>query len=239
MSLSAEGLIKDYGKRRVVNQVGVDVQPGEVVGLLGPNGAGKTTTFHMIVGLVNPTGGTIHLDDLDVTSMPMFKRACSGIGYLSQEPSVFRKLTVSENVRAVLEARGLTRSLQRERTDHLLEELGIIHLARQQADTLSGGETRRVEIARALAVDPKFMLLDEPFSGVDPKTVEDIQGIIDKLRSSGIGLLITDHRARETLTISDRVYIIFEGELRMSGTARDLSDDPEVRRIYLGEGFRM
>ncbi len=239
MSLSAEGLIKDYGKRRVVNQVGVDVQPGEVVGLLGPNGAGKTTTFHMIVGLVKPTGGTIHLDDLDVTSMPMFKRACSGIGYLSQEPSVFRKLTVSENVRAVLEARGLTRSLQRERTDHLLEELGIIHLARQQADTLSGGETRRVEIARALAVDPKFMLLDEPFSGVDPKTVEDIQGIIDKLRSSGIGLLITDHRARETLTISDRVYIIFEGELRMSGTARDLSDDPEVRRIYLGEGFRM
>ena len=239
MSLSAEGLIKDYGKRRVVNQVGVDVQPGEVVGLLGPNGAGKTTTFHMIVGLVKPTGGTIHLDDLDVTSMPMFKRACSGIGYLSQEPSVFRKLTVSENVRAVLEARGLTRSLQRERTDHLLEELGIIHLARQRADTLSGGETRRVEIARALAVDPKFMLLDEPFSGVDPKTVEDIQGIIDKLRSSGIGLLITDHRARETLTISDRVYIIFEGELRMSGTARDLSDDPEVRRIYLGEGFRM
>ena len=239
MSLSAEGLIKDYGKRRVVNQVGVDVAPGEVVGLLGPNGAGKTTTFHMIVGLVKPTGGSIHLDDLDVTSMPMFKRACSGIGYLSQEPSVFRKLTVSENVRAVLEARGLTRSLQRERTDHLLEELGISHLARQRADTLSGGETRRVEIARALAVDPKFMLLDEPFSGVDPKTVEDIQGIINKLRSSGIGFLITDHRARETLTISDRVYIIFEGELHMSGTARDLSDDPEVRRIYLGEGFRM
>ena len=239
MSLRAEGLTKQYGKRLVVKGVEVEVVPGEVVGLLGPNGAGKTTTFHMIVGLVKPTTGRIFLDDLDVTSMPMYRRALAGIGYLPQEPSVFRRLTVEENVRAVLEAQGLPRRAQQERTGALLEELGMTPLARQRADLLSGGETRRVEIARALAVEPKFMLLDEPFAGVDPKTVEDVQGILARLRSRGIGLLITDHRARETLAITDRAYIISDGELRTSGPARVLADDPEVRRIYLGEGFRM
>ncbi|OGG45240.1 MAG: LPS export ABC transporter ATP-binding protein [Candidatus Handelsmanbacteria bacterium RIFCSPLOWO2_12_FULL_64_10] len=239
MSLRAEGLTKQYGKRLVVKGVEVEVGPGEVVGLLGPNGAGKTTTFHMIVGLVKPTAGRIFLEDLEVTSMPMYRRARAGIGYLAQEPSAFRGLTVEENVRAVLEAQGAPPREQRERAEALLEELGMGHLARQRADLLSGGETRRVEIARALAVEPKFMLLDEPFAGVDPRTVEDIQGIIARLRSRGIGLLITDHRARETLAITDRAYIISDGELRTSGTARTLADDPEVRRIYLGEGFRM
>ena len=239
MSLRAEGLIKQYGKRRVVKGVGLEVGPGEVVGLLGPNGAGKTTTFHMIVGLVRPTAGRISLNDLDLTPLPMYKRARAGVGYLSQEPSVFRKLTVEENIRAVLEAQGMSLSAQRERTAALLEELGVRHLAGQRADTLSGGETRRVEIARALAVEPKFLLLDEPFAGVDPKTVEDVQGIIARLRARGIGLLVTDHRARETLAITDRAYLISDGELRTSGTSQALADDPEVRRIYLGEGFRM
>ncbi len=237
--LRAEGLTKQYGKRLVVKGVAVEVGPGEVVGLLGPNGAGKTTTFHMIVGLVKPTAGRIFLEDLEVTSMPMYRRARAGIGYLAQEPSAFRGLTVEENVRAVLEAQGVPPREQRERAELLLEELGMGPLARQRADLLSGGETRRVEIARALAVEPKFMLLDEPFAGVDPRTVEDIQGIIARLRSRGIGLLITDHRARETLAITDRAYIISDGELRTSGTARALAEDPEVRRIYLGEGFRM
>lgn len=239
MSLRAEGLTKQYGRRRVVREVSLEVAPGEVVGLLGPNGAGKTTTFHMIVGLVRPTSGRVFLGDLEVTRMPMYRRARAGIGYLSQEPSVFRKLTVEENVRAVLEAQGLPRAGLRGRAQELLAELGVDHLASQRADSLSGGETRRVEIARALAVEPKFMLLDEPFAGVDPKTVEDVQGIIAELRLKGIGLLITDHRARETLSITDRAYLISCGELRVSGTAQALADDPEVRRIYLGEGFRM
>ena len=239
MSLRAEGLIKQYGKRRVVKGVSLEVGPGEVVGLLGPNGAGKTTTFHMIVGLVRPTAGRISLNDLDLTPLPMYRRARAGVGYLSQEPSVFRKLTVEENVRAVLEAQGLSSLTQWDRTEALLEELGVRHLAGQRADTLSGGERRRVEIARALAVEPKFMLLDEPFAGVDPKTVEDVQDIIARLRDRGIGLLVTDHRARETLAITDRAYLISDGELRTSGTSQALADDPEVRRIYLGEGFRM
>ena len=237
--MRAEGLTKQYGKRLVVKGVEVEVVPGEVVGLLGPNGAGKTTTFHMIVGLVKPTTGRIFLDDLDVTSMPMYRRALAGIGYLPQEPSVFRRLTVEENVRAVLEAQGLPRRAQQERTGALLEELGMTPLARQRTDLLSGGETRRVEIARALAVEPKFMLLDEPFAGVDPKTVEDVQGILARLRSRGIGLLITDHRARETLAITDRAYIMSEGKILISGSKEDLLTSKEARKLYLGEQFTM
>lgn len=239
MSLRAEGLTKKYGKRTVVRGVDLRVGPGEVVGLLGPNGAGKTTTFHMIVGLVRPTAGRIYLHDLEITAMPMYRRARGGVGYLSQEPSVFRKMTVEDNLRAVLEAQGVRGKPGRLRAEALLEELGVKHLSGQRADALSGGETRRVEIARSLAVEPKFMLLDEPFAGVDPKSVEDIQGIISRLRARGIGILVTDHRARETLSITDRAYLISDGELRASGSAQSLAEDPEVRRIYLGDGFRL
>jgi len=237
--LRAENLVKQYNRRRVVNDVSLEVGEGEVVGLLGPNGAGKTTTFHLIVGLIPQQQGRIFLGDTEVTHLPMYRRARSGIGYLSQEPSVFRKLSVRENVLAVLEAMGMGRRERGIRADELLEELGLSHLADQRADRLSGGEARRLEITRALAGAPKFMLLDEPFAGIDPKAVEDIQGIISDLKSRKIGLLITDHNVRETLAITDNSYILSEGRILTSGTPRTLADDPEVRRVYLGERFRL
>jgi len=239
MSLTAEGLVKAYGRRRVVDGVSVRVDPGEIVGLLGPNGAGKTTTFYSIVGFVRPDGGTIQLDGEDITHLPMYRRARRGIGYLPQETSIFRGLSVADNIAAVLEARGVERAERQRRLEELLEELDLGDRARQQADTLSGGETRRVEIARALAVEPRFMLLDEPFTGIDPRTVEDIQGIVANLRSRGLSILITDHNVRETLEITDRAYIMVDGRILTSGTARELTSDETVRRQYLGERFQM
>ena len=239
MTLRAENLVKQYNRRRVVNGVSLEVGEGKVVGLLGPNGAGKTTTFHLIVGLISQQQGRIFLGDTEMTHLPMYRRARSGIGYLSQEPSVFRKLRVKENILAVLEVLGMGRRERGERADELLEELGLSQLAGQRADRLSGGETRRLEIARALAREPKFMLLDEPFAGIDPKAVEDIQGIISDLKRRRIGLLITDHSVRETLAITDSSYILSEGRILTSGTPRALAEDPEVRRVYLGERFRL
>lgn len=239
MTLRAENLVKQYNRRRVVNGVSLEVGEGKVVGLLGPNGAGKTTTFHLIVGLISQQQGRIFLGDTEMTHLPMYRRARGGIGYLSQEPSVFRKLRVKENILAVLEVLGMGRRERGERADELLEELGLSQLAGQRADRLSGGETRRLEIARALAREPKFMLLDEPFAGIDPKAVEDIQGIISDLKRRRIGLLITDHSVRETLAITDSSYILSEGRILTSGTPRALAEDPEVRRVYLGERFRL
>lgn len=239
MSLTAEGLVKAYGRRRVVDGVSVRVDPGEIVGLLGPNGAGKTTTFYSIVGFVRPDSGTICLDGDDITELPMYRRARLGIGYLPQETSIFRGLSVADNITAVLEARGVKRAERQRRLEELLEELDLGDRARQRADTLSGGETRRVEIARALAVEPRFMLLDEPFTGIDPRTVEDIQGIVGNLRARGLSILITDHNVRETLQITDRAYIMVDGQILTSGTARELTSDEKVRRLYLGERFQM
>lgn len=239
MSLTAEGLVKAYGRRRVVDGVSVRVDPGEIVGLLGPNGAGKTTTFYSIVGFVRPDSGTIRLDGDDITELPMYRRARLGIGYLPQETSIFRGLSVADNITAVLEARGVKRAERQRRLEELLEELDLGDRARQRADTLSGGETRRVEIARALAVEPRFMLLDEPFTGIDPRTVEDIQGIVGNLRARGLSILITDHNVRETLQITDRAYIMVDGQILTSGTARELTSDEKVRRLYLGERFQM
>lgn len=239
MSLTAEGLVKAYGRRRVVDGVSVRVDPGEIVGLLGPNGAGKTTTFYSIVGFVRPDGGTIRLDGDDITELPMYMRARRGIGYLPQETSIFRGLSVADNITAVLEARGVERAERQRRLEQLLEELDLGDRAKQRADTLSGGETRRVEIARALAVEPRFMLLDEPFTGIDPRTVEDIQGIVANLRAGGLSILITDHNVRETLQITDRAYIMVDGRILTSGTARELTSDETVRRLYLGERFQM
>ena len=237
--LRAETLTKTYGRRVVVNQVDLSIQQGEVVGLLGPNGAGKTTTFYMVVGLARPDGGKVFLGDEDITALPMYLRARAGIGYLPQEASIFRKLTTEENVLAILETRGLPAGEQHALARQLLEELGIQPMARQPAYTLSGGERRRLEICRALAASPSFILLDEPFAGIDPLAVIDIQKIIAHLRERGIGILITDHNVRETLKITDRAYILRDGNVFRSGTPHELASDPEVRRVYLGEAFRL
>jgi len=237
--LRAQSLTKSYGRRVVVREVALEISQGEVVGLLGPNGAGKTTTFYMVVGLARPDSGQVFLGDEDITGLPMYQRARAGIGYLPQEASIFRKLTAEENVLAILETRGLPPGEQRGHARELLEELGIQGMARQPAYTLSGGERRRLEICRALAAEPSFILLDEPFAGIDPLAVLDIQKIIAHLRERGIGILITDHNVRETLKITDRAYILRDGNVFRSGTPLDLASDPEVRRVYLGEGFRL
>jgi lipopolysaccharide export system ATP-binding protein len=237
--LRAQALTKSYGRRVVVRTVNVDIRQGEIVGLLGPNGAGKTTTFYMVVGLTRPDSGHVYLDKEDITGLPMYLRARQGIGYLPQEASIFRKLTTEENVRAILETRGLSVAEQRSRARALLEELGIFAMARQQAYTLSGGERRRLEICRALASEPSFILLDEPFAGIDPIAVIDIQKIIAHLSRRGIGVLITDHNVRETLKITDRAYILRDGHVFRSGTPRELASDGDVRKVYLGEGFTL
>ena len=234
-----ERLVKGYNGRPVVDGVDIRVRRGEIVGLLGPNGAGKTTTFAMMVGYVRPDGGHILLDGRDVTDVPMYQRARSGIGYLAQEPSIFRKLTVEENILAILETLELTREERRQRLDGLLNELGITHLARQKAFTLSGGEKRRLEITRALVTNPQFILLDEPFSGIDPITVFEAQEIIRELKKRGLGILLTDHNVRETLEITDRSYIMAEGRVLIDGNAHQLITDPRAREIYLGEKFRL
>jgi len=237
--LKTDNLVKTYRRRRVVDNVSLLVNPGEIVGLLGPNGAGKTTTFYMVVGLIRPTAGLVIFNRQDITSLPMSARARLGISYLSQEPSVFRDLTVEENILAILETLGLDRRRRLGRMRFLLEELGISHLGRNKAYTLSGGERRRLEIARALVISPKFILLDEPFSGVDPIAVADVQEIIRGLRKKGLGILLTDHNVRETLSITDRSYIMYEGRILISGTSEDLVNDPQAREIYLGDRFRM
>jgi len=238
-ALSASNLQKSYGRRRVVDGVTLRVEPGEVVGLLGANGAGKTTTFYMIVGLETPEAGSVRLAGRDVTKLPMYLRARLGLGYLPQEPSVFRKLTAAENILAVLETMGLRRREQLKRVEELLQEFGIDHVRNTRGDALSGGERRRTEIARALATEPQYILLDEPFAGIDPKAVDDLQTVILYLRDRGIGILVTDHNVRETLGVTDRAYIMAEGRIFRSGPPRDLTEDPEVRRLYLGEKFRM
>lgn len=239
LCLSAEHLVKVYKRRKVVRDVSIEIRQGEIVGLLGPNGAGKTTTFYMIVGLVRPDDGRVLLGDDDITELPMYLRAKRGISYLPQEASVFRKLTVEENLLAVFETMNLPRAERERRTQELLEEFGIAHIARNRAYSLSGGERRRVEIARSLAINPAFILLDEPFAGIDPIAVFEIQRIVSQLRARGIGILITDHNVRETLKITDRAYIIKEGEIFRQGVPESLSSDAEVRRIYLGETFNL
>jgi lipopolysaccharide export system ATP-binding protein len=235
----AEGLVRYYGKWRVVSDVSMEVRRGEVVGLLGPNGAGKTTTFYMVVGLLRPTAGRILLNGRDITHEPMYRRARTGLGYLAQEPSIFRRLTVRQNILAVLETMPLSTSERNERLGTLLEELNLTHLADRQAHKLSGGERRRVEITRALARTPTFMLLDEPFVGIDPIAVAEIQDIVGRLRQRGLGVLITDHNVRETLRITDRAYIMYEGRILMHGSAEQLAGDPRAREIYLGERFSL
>jgi lipopolysaccharide export system ATP-binding protein len=239
MLLRSENLLKKYGSRTVANNVSVQVQQGEIVGLLGPNGAGKTTTFYMIVGLIKPNAGDIYLDDENITKLPMYKRARKGLGYLAQEASVFRKLTVEENIMAVLEMTGRPKQEQKEKTEQLLEEFRLTHVRKNLGIVLSGGERRRTEIARALAVDPKFVLLDEPFAGVDPIAVEEIQGIVAKLKNKNIGILITDHNVDETLSITDRAYLLYEGKTLISGTPEELASNEEVRRVYLGKHFEL
>jgi lipopolysaccharide export system ATP-binding protein len=237
--LEALGLVKSYGGRVVVRDLSLKVAPGEVVGLLGPNGAGKTTAFYMVTGLISPDQGQVRLDGADITSLPMYARARKGIGYLPQEPSIFRRLSVADNVDAVLERMRLAARERVRRKEELLEEFGVAHLASARAYTLSGGERRRVEIARALAADPSHLLLDEPFAGIDPIAVSDIQGIVEALKAKGIGVLITDHNVRETLQITDRAYIIYQGTILESGTPRQVAESPHVRRIYLGERFTL
>ena len=239
ITLRSDNLVKIYKTRRVVDGVSIEVRQGEIVGLLGPNGAGKTTTFYMIIGFIKPDGGKVLLDTQDITRLPMYERARRGIGYLSQEPSIFRKLSVEQNIMAILQMQKLNKREREERLENLLKELDIAHLAKNMAYTLSGGERRRVEITRALATQPKFMLLDEPFSGIDPIVVEDIQKIIQRLKEKKLGILITDHNVRETLSITDRAYIINDGEILKSGTAEFLASDPEARKIYLGEKFKL
>jgi len=239
MKLHTNKLVKKYKSRRVVDEVSVSVEQGEIVGLLGPNGAGKTTTFYMIVGLISPNEGTILLNDQDITKEPVYKRARMGIGYLAQEASVFRKLTVEDNIKAVLEMSDMTREEQRERTEGLLAEFGLQKIRKSLGIQLSGGERRRTEIARALALSPQFILLDEPFAGVDPIAVEDIQEIISKLKEKNIGILITDHNVHETLAITERSYLMFEGTILKAGTAEDLAEDEQVRKVYLGQNFEL
>jgi len=237
--LRSSGLVKKYKKRTVVNEVTIQVRQGEIVGLLGPNGAGKTTTFYMIVGMVRPNAGSVFINDSEITALPMYQRARMGIGYLSQEASVFRRLTVRDNLLAVLEISDLSRKVREEKCDRLLEDFGLAHLAKSMAYVLSGGERRRTEIARALALDPKFMLLDEPFAGIDPIAVEDIMKIVMKLKEKNIGVLVTDHNVHETLSITDHSYLLFEGRILKSGTAEYLANDPEAKKLYLGEKFRL
>lgn len=237
MRLRTENLVKEYRKRKVVNEVSIHVDQGEIVGLLGPNGAGKTTTFYMTVGLVQPDAGNIYLDDSDITKLPMYKRAKIGIGYLPQEASVFRRMSVEDNIASILEMTKLKKAEQKEKLEELISEFGLEKVRKNMGNVLSGGERRRTEIARALATDPKFILLDEPFAGVDPIAVEDIQGIIYKLKERNIGVLITDHNVDETLGITDRAYLLFEGKLLKAGTPEDLAEDEMVRRVYLGQNF--
>lgn len=239
MTLRAEHLYKKYKARTVVNDISVHVEQGEIVGLLGPNGAGKTTSFYMIVGLIKPNEGKIFLENEEITDLPMYQRAKRGIGYLAQEASVFRKLTVEENILAVLEMRNYSKQERKEKTDHLIEEFSLQKVRKNLGMSLSGGERRRTEIARALAVDPKFVLLDEPFAGVDPIAVEEIQMIVAKLKHKNIGILITDHNVDETLSITDRAYLMVDGKLFKAGTAEDLANDPLVRKVYLGQNFKL
>lgn len=235
--LRTEKLSKSYRRRRVVNEVSLSVRRGEVIGLLGPNGSGKTTSFNMIIGLVSPDSGRVFLDDIDITEMPMYQRARQGISYLPQEASVFRKLTVEENILAILQTLPMSRSARRERLADLIGQLGLDTVRQSRGDQLSGGERRRVEIARSLVISPSFLLLDEPFSGIDPKQVVELQGIISDLSDSGIGIIITDHNVRETLSVTDKAFIIHNGSVFRSGLPRELEADPEVRRVYLGEHF--
>jgi len=239
MKLQVEGIVKQYRQRKVVDDVSFYVNQGEIVGLLGPNGAGKTTSFYSVVGLVRPDAGFVRLDDLDITRMPMYKRAKRGIGYLAQEASIFRKMSVEDNIAAVFEWRGFSKKDIAAHTQSLLEEFGLNSIRKTRGDLLSGGERRRTEIARALASDPKFILLDEPFAGVDPIAVEDIQSIVAQLVNRNIGVLITDHNVQETLAITDRTYLMFEGKILKSGTAEELAADPVVRRVYLGQNFEL
>ncbi len=232
-------LIKAYGTRTVVNSVSINVKQGEIVGLLGPNGAGKTTTFYMVVGLIKPDQGKVFLDEAEITKMPMYKRAQLGIGYLPQEASVFRKMSVEDNIKAILEMTNLRKAEQKEKLEALLDEFNLHHVRKNIGDRLSGGERRRTEIARALAVDPKFILLDEPFAGVDPIAVEDIQSVVARLKHKNIGILITDHNVNETLSICDRAYLLIEGKIFRHGTAEELADDEQVRRLYLGRNFEL
>jgi len=237
--LATDELVKIYGKRRVVSGVSIEVNAGEVVGLLGPNGAGKTTTFYMIVGMIRPNGGRIRLGESEITKLPMYRRARMGIGYLPQEPSVFRGLSVEQNLMAVIETMSYTRAQRAEVLDTFLKELDIAHIRKSMGYQLSGGERRRLEITRALVTQPKFMLLDEPFAGIDPIAVQDLQSIVRKLKQRGLGILITDHNVRDTLSITDRAYIMYEGSIKRSGTAAELAGDAEVREIYLGESFTL
>lgn len=239
MILRTENLVKKYKKRTVVDNVSIEVHQGEIVGLLGPNGAGKTTSFYMTVGLIKPNEGHIYLEKEDITRLPMYKRAKLGIGYLAQEASVFRKLSVEDNILAVLELTKLSKDAQKKKMESLLEEFGLNRVRKNRGDLLSGGERRRTEIARALAVDPKFILLDEPFAGVDPIAVEDIQTIVAHLKDRNIGVLITDHNVHETLSIVDRAYLLFEGRILKAGTAQELASDETVRRVYLGQNFEL
>lgn len=237
MILRADHIVKRYKRRTVVAGVSVEVKQGEIVGLLGPNGAGKTTSFYMITGLVKPNEGRVFLDDADITDLPMYKRAQRGIGYLPQEASVFRKLSVEDNIKAILEMTKLTKAEQARKLESLLDEFSLQHVRRNMGDVLSGGERRRTEIARSLATEPKFILLDEPFAGVDPIAVEDIQGIVSHLKERNIGVLITDHNVQETLSITDRAYLLFEGKILKQGTAEELAADEQVRKVYLGQNF--
>ncbi|MBI2967418.1 MAG: LPS export ABC transporter ATP-binding protein [Bacteroidetes bacterium] len=239
MMIITENLIKKYHGRTVVDEVSIRLEQGEIVGLLGPNGAGKTTTFYMIVGFIKPLSGKIIMDDKDITSFPMYRRARLGIGYLPQEASIFRKMKVEDNIMAILETTSLNKKERKDRMEQLISEFGLHHVRKNRGDLLSGGERRRTEIARALAVNPKFMLLDEPFAGIDPIAVEDIQNIVTSLKKKNIGILITDHNVHETLSITDRAYLLIEGRIFKWGTATDLANDPQVRKLYLGEKFEL
>jgi len=239
ISLDGRQLVKEYGSRRVVDGIDLQVKSGEIVGLLGPNGAGKTTTFYMLVGMIKPNSGQVLLGGADISQLPMYRRARRGLGYLPQEASVFRRLTVEENIMAILETLPIDKAARRDKQESLLAEMRLTHVRKNRGSQLSGGERRRVEIARALTTEPRFMLLDEPFSGIDPIAVADIQQTVSHLRERGMGVLITDHNVRETLRITDRAYIMFDGKILLSGTAEDLASDPEARKIYLGERFQL
>ncbi|MFI3314207.1 MAG: LPS export ABC transporter ATP-binding protein [Rikenellaceae bacterium] len=239
MRLHTKNLVKKYKNRTVVNEVSIEVNQGEIVGLLGPNGAGKTTTFYMTVGLIKPNGGQVFLDDQDITSLPVYKRAQLGVGYLAQEASVFRRLSVEDNIRSVLEMTNYTKEYQQERLETLIDEFRLHKVRKSLGIQLSGGERRRTEIARAVSINPKFILLDEPFAGVDPIAVEDIQGIVRSLKDKNIGVIITDHNVHETLDVTDRTYLLFEGKILKAGSAQDLADDEMVRKVYLGKDFKL